>query len=252
MSINYLNNILDLTSRIDLSKSEYELTDTVINEFRSSGVDLITYCSLLPTQIIKEGGVFINNWPDEINKKYIDENLLRSDFILTECIDYMKPVIFDNRYWDSVFNNSHKMTKKQKIVLDYWQYYECAGVGFSVPFFGPLGDVGVFSVERKCSNKNSDNDLIFDTFLMTNAIGSAVHKKMFELKGINIDFSKRVTPRERECLKWASEGKTAWEIGRILSLSDRTVVNYLRNAYRKLGATNKAQAVAKAILYGLI
>jgi DNA-binding CsgD family transcriptional regulator len=48
----------------------------------------------------------------------------------------------------------------------------------------------------------------------------------------------------REVLAWASEGKTAWEIGCILSISQRTVEWHMRQACKKLGATNRSQAIA--------
>ncbi|WP_081623599.1 MULTISPECIES: helix-turn-helix transcriptional regulator [Hyphomicrobiales] len=35
--------------------------------------------------------------------------------------------------------------------------------------------------------------------------------------------------REREVFKWASRGKTAWEISQILSIGKRTVNTHLRN-----------------------
>ncbi len=60
------------------------------------------------------------------------------------------------------------------------------------------------------------------------------------------------TLRERETLKWAYEGKTAWEIGVILSISERTVKFHLNNIYKKLDVTNRLQAIAKAIRYGLV
>jgi LuxR family transcriptional regulator, quorum-sensing system regulator BjaR1 len=53
-----------------------------------------------------------------------------------------------------------------------------------------------------------------------------------------------LTDREREVLAWASEGKTAWEIGRITNLSNRTVEWHFRQAYKKLGAVNRFQALA--------
>jgi len=61
-----------------------------------------------------------------------------------------------------------------------------------------------------------------------------------------------VTPREVECLKWAAEGKTEWEISEILSISEHTADKHLSNVRRKLGAANCAQAVANAIRWGLI
>src|SRR4051794_10614216 len=37
----------------------------------------------------------------------------------------------------------------------------------------------------------------------------------------------RLSPREIECLKWSSAGKTSWEISVILGLSEHTVIQYL-------------------------
>lgn len=62
----------------------------------------------------------------------------------------------------------------------------------------------------------------------------------------------RLTPREIECLKWAADGKTEWEISAILNVSEHTADKHLANAHRKLGAANRAQAVANAIRWGLI
>lgn len=62
----------------------------------------------------------------------------------------------------------------------------------------------------------------------------------------------RCSPREIECIKWAAAGKTGWETSEILSLSQRTVEDYLRNAARKLGAVNRVQLVAQAMREGLI
>jgi len=44
-----------------------------------------------------------------------------------------------------------------------------------------------------------------------------------------------LTPRQIECLQWIAEGKTSWEIGEILGLSEHTVNEHLAAARRKLG-----------------
>lgn len=62
----------------------------------------------------------------------------------------------------------------------------------------------------------------------------------------------RLTPRELECLRWTMDGKTAWEVGTILSISERTAVLHINNAMHKLGCNNKHQAVLKALRIGLI
>jgi DNA-binding CsgD family transcriptional regulator len=60
-----------------------------------------------------------------------------------------------------------------------------------------------------------------------------------------------LTPRELEVLRWTLEGKTAWEVGAILNITERTAVLHLDNATLKLQAKNKHQAVLKALRYGL-
>jgi LuxR family quorum sensing-dependent transcriptional regulator len=59
---------------------------------------------------------------------------------------------------------------------------------------------------------------------------------------------RRLTPRERECLKWIAAGKTDWEISQILNISEQTVHGYVQNALTKLNARTRAQAVALGML----
>ena len=61
-----------------------------------------------------------------------------------------------------------------------------------------------------------------------------------------------LTPRELETLRWTMEGKTAWEVGRVLGITERTVALHVNNATHKLGCVNKHQAVLKALRMGLI
>lgn len=61
-----------------------------------------------------------------------------------------------------------------------------------------------------------------------------------------------LSERERECLRWVSVGKTAWETAVILGLSRRTIEFHLKNAARKLGASNKVHATTTAIRLGLL
>ncbi|MFY2557236.1 autoinducer binding domain-containing protein [Corallococcus terminator] len=66
------------------------------------------------------------------------------------------------------------------------------------------------------------------------------------------DVGTALTAREREVLLWTGDGKTAGDIGAILSISERTVNFHINNALLKLNATNKVQAVVKALALGLI
>ncbi len=61
-----------------------------------------------------------------------------------------------------------------------------------------------------------------------------------------------LTDKELDLLRWADAGKSAWETGMILHVSEQTATYHLEAATRKLNCVNKVQAVAAAISLGLI
>ncbi|RYG57089.1 MAG: hypothetical protein EON56_03080 [Alphaproteobacteria bacterium] len=64
--------------------------------------------------------------------------------------------------------------------------------------------------------------------------------------------SNPLTPRQIECLKWVSEGKTDEDIGDILSISARTAHNHIEMAKHSLGVTKRSQAAFMAYKRGWI
>lgn len=61
-----------------------------------------------------------------------------------------------------------------------------------------------------------------------------------------------LTDRERDCLCWAAKGKSSWEIGQLLNISEPTVKFHLMNTGKKLGAHTRALTITRAIQAGLI
>jgi DNA-binding CsgD family transcriptional regulator len=66
------------------------------------------------------------------------------------------------------------------------------------------------------------------------------------------DAQPALSARELECLRWASKGKTAAEIGIIVGIVEATAVLHLNNAVKKLQVSNRVQAVAVGVASGLI
>jgi DNA-binding CsgD family transcriptional regulator len=56
-----------------------------------------------------------------------------------------------------------------------------------------------------------------------------------------------ITEREREILVWVRDGLSNQQISEKLGISALTVKNHVQKILRKLGAANRAQAVAKAM-----
>lgn len=57
----------------------------------------------------------------------------------------------------------------------------------------------------------------------------------------------RISGREYDCLLWAAEGKTDWEISVILGVSRPTVSKHMLSAREKLGAVSRSHAIAMAL-----
>ncbi|MCI2808949.1 helix-turn-helix domain-containing protein [Eoetvoesiella caeni] len=63
---------------------------------------------------------------------------------------------------------------------------------------------------------------------------------------------KPLTARELTCLGWASIGKTSWEMGVILGLTERTVNFHIHNACKKLHVHSRQAAITAALQAGLL
>lgn len=61
-----------------------------------------------------------------------------------------------------------------------------------------------------------------------------------------------LSPRERECIALVAQGKSDYEIGVILDLSEHTVHNTVRRAMRKYGVATRIQVFARALHDGEI
>ncbi len=75
-------------------------------------------------------------------------------------------------------------------------------------------------------------------------------KSVIATQAVTAEFD--LSPREREVLLWASEGKTAWETAQLLRVSESAVNLYTSNALNKLRAKTKTQAVAIAVRNGVL
>jgi LuxR family quorum sensing-dependent transcriptional regulator len=61
-----------------------------------------------------------------------------------------------------------------------------------------------------------------------------------------------LSPREREVMRWAAAGKSAWDTGEILRISEQTVKKHMSAVLAKLDVCSKMQAIAESIRRGEI
>lgn len=117
--------------------------------------------------------------------------------------------------------------------------------GFTVPVHDGHGPVAALTFA--CDQRN----VPFEQCVTSNArvlqliaMYFHAHARRKLARENRIDVTK-LSPRELECLEWAAQGKTAWEIGRILGISRHTVVSYLDTVKEKLGVRTIVQAATR-------
>jgi len=127
--------------------------------------------------------------------------------------------------------------------------------GVTVPIHLPRGQFAAMSaIWREAGGTDEWASTVTRTrnrvFLIAHHFHAVTHRKFG--KPIEVLPPVRLSPRETECLTWAARGKTAQDTAQILNRSVETVRLHLKNAMSKLGALNRAHAVAKAMQLSLL
>jgi LuxR family quorum-sensing system transcriptional regulator SolR len=207
------------------------------------GFEHFVYALTINAPSLKPQHYLLNGFPQGWYERYISRGYFKVDPIIRHAQTTTLPAIWtEDRFHDS---NSE----------EFWEEARSFGLscGLSFAVHEQPGVTGVFSLAR-------DKQLDLQALDMAALIGRAqMFASMLHHAVARIDLPKllpaqnvTLTPRERECLRWSADGKTAWEIGRILNIAERTVVFHVNNVVQKLSAANKTQAIVRAVALNLL
>lgn len=210
---------------------------------RKLGFNTFTAMTVLDHGLGNSEFIAIHNPPAAYVQSAMDLSAARKDPVMQHCKRHSVPII-----WDRATYVNHGL-------VDLWD--EQAGYGYrtgiAMALHLPEGRHFQLGVDR-------DQPLPRDPTELQRVVADlqlfAVHAQdaAFRLMLPEAQQAERpaLTPRELEALRWTMDGKTAWEVGAILGISERTAVLHVNNAMHKLGCVNKHQAVLKALKLGLI
>lgn len=187
--------------------------------------------------------VWVNNAPTAYQELAQNMNDARKDPVMQHCKRASVPIIWNQDTYTAVGQG------------DKWEEQARFGyrTGITLALHLPEGKHFCIGVDRDQPLPSSPAEV---TRMVADLQLFAVHAQDAALRVLlppapQGDFPS-LTPRELESLRWTMEGKTAWEVGNILGISERTAVLHVNNATHKLGCVNKHQAVLKALRLGLI
>ena len=195
---------------------------------------------MLPTQHLGRPHllIFSSCNPDWI-ENYRRNGLASKDPILYLAMQQNTPIV-----WDAI-EEYNELPIGAQMVMDTAKEFGLMN-GISFPLRGPRGEFGVLSFITEQADTNMEKHKAH-LLLMANMVLDAALRITYDRKD-----RAPLTDREIECLFWCGEGKTSSDTAMILGIEETTVNYHLAKAIRKLGATNRSNAILIAGMAGLL
>lgn len=237
MSLIEFFDVIDVIADISC---EEDLFQILLAYASMMGFEFCSYFLRIPVPISRPTTVMLNNFPLEWQERYRKKRYLEIDPTIKHGLTSSLPALWT----DGLF----------RATPDLWRDVQAHGLrfGWVQPSRDASGTVGILNVARGSEDiTRSELAAKQGTMLWLSQI---IHASMSKLMAPKLvpETSVLLTSREKDALRWTAEGKTAYEIGQILNVAERTVIFHLKNAIAKLGAKNKTQATVKAALLGML
>jgi len=229
----------NVSSLNDIKKACNKITD----HFE---IDYFIYGALIPLSFTRPLMVIVSSYPDEWRARYDEQDYLRIDPTVSHCRQHVTSIVWSA---ENIASNSSEVIKLFDEAHDHGL---CSGV--SVPQHSSGGEWGMLSLASQRPVSKTDYNLKLAAQqgqLILPYLHEIARNVILTSHGEN-QLSVMLTKREDECLRWAADGKSAWEVGQIIGITERTVNRHIEKAMEKLGVHNRQHAIAKAALQGII
>lgn len=225
------------------AKDQAQFQSVVIRFAQQLGFDTVSAMVVVDRPGIESEFVTVHNTPMAFEQTFENTSINKRDPVMQHCRRQTMPIIWSQK------------TYLENNVIELWETQAPYGYrnGIAMALHLPEGRHFMLGVDR-------DLDLPTDRAELTRMVADlqlfAVHAQDAAMRVLVSEALQperpSITPRELEVLRWTMDGKTAWEVGVLLGVTERTVIQHLQNAMRKLDCNSKHQAVLKALRLGLI
>ncbi|EJF91096.1 helix-turn-helix transcriptional regulator [Bartonella tamiae] len=206
----------------------------------------VSYFSVNDTKSKFKEPIFLTTYTEHWQCYYRDNNLYLHDPVLYQTFNNVLPT--DWRHFNII-------KSKTKSLISIAHDFGVGDFGISIPVRGPSVERAVisFTYDGSKSEWNSfTSDNLKDLIVVAQLIHAAALRTANDKEAKTFKQEFKLTLRERHCLYWASQGKTAYETAVIMGLSTNTVRAYIESARHSLSCVSITQAVSKAIQFNLM
>jgi DNA-binding CsgD family transcriptional regulator len=188
--------------------------------------------------------IFISSYPAEWKARYLARTYQFYDPVVSISKKTRMPYFWGQRGFLRAYDKAERRVFHEAAEFGMLE-------GYSVPIVGPEFDAAIFSVVVNARNEISDR--------VQGEIGELqIFAAKFHDAAVRLESSRapqpeiELTTREREVLTWTADGYSSEAVAARLGLSASAINYHVTNCCRKLGASNKIQAVALAIRMNLL
>lgn len=229
-----------LIEDLDSVVSEEVGTDALKRIAGRFGLSNVSYLGINIPQVKQEVYIVTTYSPDWVHR-YVSQGYVSIDPVIQVGLRGILPLD-----WKDV-------REANDTVKDFFgeaREFGLSRQGLSIPIRGVHGETAMFSLNSDRTDREwaSDKRRLMRDFQI---LSHHFHTRVLEIHNVQKE-KVELSSKELECLKWVAAGKTTFEIGIILHISERTVRFFLESARAKLGTVNSVQAVARAIRLNLI
>jgi LuxR family transcriptional regulator, quorum-sensing system regulator BjaR1 len=237
-----IDETIELIQRLDSAKNSQELALRLIEATKNFGVERVL-AGIIPISGAhsdqQKDNILINDWPLEWANRYFENGYFFKDPTIKRIEMDRSAFVWRDLYVE------RQLDSAQKQVMNEASDFRLVD-GFTISMDTLDGSVvGLsFAGSKLDISKNSQSSI---QMIATYAIARALM-----LKNLVSNPKVTLTARERSALMWAAEGKTRWEIGQLMGITEHGADKHLRSIRAKLGTTTTTYAIAEAFRLKLI
>jgi len=205
------------------------------------GIDRIAYCTIRnglgPSTALPR---FYHSYPDSWVDHYLRSDYMKDDPARAYTLQSRRAFTWEN------MTNQKPLTKRQQRIMNEGRE---AGLndGVSLGFHSPKGEVIGIGLASSILNPGVENFLT-----QIEVISTHFHFAISTFHDDDTISSTKLSLHEQEILKWLAAGKTDYEIGEILKISEQRVTLHIKTIMRKLDSQSRINVVIKALYCGAI
>jgi LuxR family transcriptional regulator, quorum-sensing system regulator BjaR1 len=205
---------------------------------RSFGATSFIICDIPPDAPAGGQEIHASGWNAEWQSRYLAQKYSTFDPVPNFVNRTVDPF-----HWKDAWQKSPIDVRATKVMNEACHDFRMKD-GYCVPIHGLTDIAGLVSVATDETNwALSDRE---DAALHMISIYAYEAVRKLHSAPKSSGGGPKLSQREIECVQWLAEGKTSWEIGVILSISELTVTQYVKNASQKLGTRTRPHLVARA------